>query len=126
MKEGKRQGPAPGPFAQFGLFLSGLRVASILSNTLVHRVFVRLKVVKTGTLLPRTQEASRLVVPVRLKAEGPLPAHPWSPHPASLARPHCGRLSPATLALGAPQATTRAAVTWARAALSSAPAWRRW
>lgn len=52
MKEGKRQGPAPGPFAQFGLFLSRLRVASVLSNTLVHRVFVRLKVVKRAPRSP--------------------------------------------------------------------------
>lgn len=87
MKEGKRQGPAPGPFAQFGLFLSGLRVASVLSNTLVHRVFVRLKVVKRAPRSPARRRPAG-------SSPGPAQSRGSSPCTPLVAAPGLTRPSP--------------------------------
>lgn len=90
VQEGNRQGLAPSHFAQFGLFLSRVRVASFPSDTLVHQAFVTLNVAKTGAPLLRPARAcvppsparhQPLVVPIRLKAE---------------ASCHCARLGPRT------------------------------
>lgn len=77
--------------------------------------------------LPTMNGTSRLPGPA-VAHSCPFPGGGWVPALGLTRRsvPAVGVCRPPRSLSGSPQATTRAAATWARAAPSSAPAWRRW